>query len=76
MADQLLHQVNRRVSSNIRDEGLRLRRVELLHMMKDYRIGSTVFYQRPSTTQLVLQFVSLLAAVLSALGKIIFNAIT
>ncbi len=76
MADQLLHQVNRRMSIEIKDERLRLRRVELLLMMKDYRIGSTVFYQRPSTIQLMIQFVSLLAAVLSALGNIIFNAIS
>ncbi len=76
MADQLLHQVNRRMSIEIKDERQRLRRVELLLMMKDYRIGSTVFYQRPSTTQLMVQFVSLSAAVLSALGKIIFNAIS
>ena len=76
MADQLLHQVNRRMSTDIKDDKLRQRRIELLLIMKDYRIGSTVFYQRPSTTQLMVQFLSLVAAVLSAVGKVIFNAIS
>ena len=76
MADQLLYQVERRMSTEIIDEKMRLRRLELLAMMKHYRIGSTVFYQRPSTTQLVVQLASLSLAILSAFGKLIFNAIS
>ncbi len=76
MADQLLHQVERRGSTDVIDEKLRVRRLELLSMMHGYRIGSTVFYQRPSTTQLMVQFLSLVVAVLTAVGKIVFSSIS
>ncbi len=76
MADQLLFQVNRRLSVDIVDERLRMRRIELMLIMTQYRIGSTVFHQRPSTTQLMVQFVSLSVAVMSALVKFIINAIS
>jgi hypothetical protein len=76
MADQLFHQVERRGSTDVMDEKMRIRRVELLCMMYGYRIGSTVFFQRPSTTQLMVQFLSLVVAVLTAVGKIVFSAIS
>jgi hypothetical protein len=74
--DRLRSQVSLQLSTEIEDEKQRLRRVELLLLMNQYKIGSTIFFYRPSTTQLLLQSVSLGVGALTAIVKTIFNAVS
>lgn len=64
------------VTKEIQRDEKRLRRLELYLLMKEYRIGSTILFYRPSKVQLIVQMTSVALGIVTSLLKIIVRSIS